>query len=65
MDREDIIEALESTAANRRDRGGISDPRSPDRADIRLWRDRLVRFLEEIEGDLTVGEIIEVLEDYS
>jgi hypothetical protein len=65
MDSNEIIEALESTSGNRRDRGGISDPRMPDAADIRLWRDRLLRFFEDLDAEVTVSEIVEALEDYT
>lgn len=64
MDRDDIIEALETTAGNRRSQGRLGDPAVGDETDIRLWRDRLLRFFEELAGDLTVGEIVDVLEDY-
>lgn len=63
MDRDDIIEAMESTA-NSRKRESFTRPAIADAADMRLWRDRLVRFLEELETDLSVGEILEALEDY-
>jgi hypothetical protein len=61
MDRDDIIEAMESTATSRKAES-YTRPAIADAADIRLWRDRLIRFLEELEGDLTVTEIIEALE---
>lgn len=61
---EEVIEALESTAPNRKDRGRLDDPRVPSEADIRLWRDALARFLGEIDADLTAGEIIAALEEY-
>lgn len=62
MDRDEIIEALESTAPNRGDRGMIGDPRVPSDADIRLWRDGVIRFLTELDSDLTVAEVIDALD---
>lgn len=62
---EEIIDALESTAGNRKNHGRIGDPAVPDKQDITDWRNRLMRFLEELDADITVGEIRSVLEDYS
>lgn len=64
VDNDEIIEALESTAGNRKERGRIGDPGVGDKQDVILWRNHLMRFLEEIDGDLTVDEIKSVLEDY-
>ena len=62
---EEIIDALESTAGNRRNRGRLGDPQTSDHADIRLWRDTLLRFFEEIDGDVCVTEIVDALESWS
>ncbi|WP_285020250.1 hypothetical protein [Novosphingobium sp. fls2-241-R2A-195] len=64
MGPQDIIEAMESTA-NSRKRETFTRPAIADAADMRLWRDHLLRFLEELDLDLTVTEIIDALEDYS
>ena len=61
---DEIIEALESTANNRNDRGRIGDPATSDKADIILWRNNLMRFLEELDGDLTIEDLRDALEDY-
>lgn len=63
MDHDDIIEAMESTAKSRTPES-YTRPSIANAADIRLWRDHLIRFLEELQSDLTVGEIIEALENY-
>lgn len=60
----EIVDALESTAPNRRDRGRIDDPRTASDADIRLWRDALLRFLNEMEPFMCVDEIVAALEEY-
>lgn len=60
----EVIEALESTAPVRNNRGRIGDPQTSDAADIRLWRDRLMEFLEEIDTNLSVGEVIFALEGW-
>lgn len=62
---EEIIEALENSAGNRKDRGRIGDPATGDHADIILWRNHLMRFFEDLDGDLTVDEIRRTLEDYN
>lgn len=61
----EVIEALESTAPVRKNRGRIGDPQTSDSADIRLWRDSLMTFLEEIDTDLSVGEVIFALEGWT
>lgn len=61
----EVIEALESTAPVRKNRGQMGDPQTSDAADIRLWRDSLLSFLEEIDTDLSVGEVIFALEGWT
>lgn len=61
---DEIIEALESTAPNPKNRGRIDDPQVTSDADTRLWRDAIVRFLSEVDRDVTAGEIIAALEEY-
>ncbi|WP_404480013.1 hypothetical protein [Novosphingobium sp. BL-52-GroH] len=63
MDRDDIIEAMESTAQSRKRTESLKSPFA-DSADMRLWRDHLLRFLEELDGDITISEVVEALEDY-
>ena len=64
MDDDDIIAAMESTASVRADRGRIGDPSTADHADTRLWRDRLMRFFDELDESVTVAEIRTALEDW-
>ncbi len=61
---EDIVDALENTAVNRKDRGRIGDPAVCDHADVILWRNRLLLFLESLDGDYTVDDIRNTLENY-
>lgn len=61
---DEIIEAMENTAGSRKDKGRLGDPSVADATDIRLWRDHLLRFFEDIDGDITVDEIVIALEDW-
>lgn len=61
---EDIIDALEATAGNRKARGRLGDPVVSDRMDIIHWRNHLLLFLESLDGDYTVTDIRETLENY-
>lgn len=65
MDSDDIIDVLEGTTPCPRERGSRDRVRTADRADTVLWRDSLMRFLTELDGDLTVTELREALESYS
>lgn len=62
MDEDDIIEALEGAAPG----SGGSALKSPmaSKADIRLFARSIMRFLEDLDGDLTVQELREVLDGY-
>lgn len=60
---DEILEALESTAPVSGDRGRIGDPKTSSDADVNLWRRSLLRFLNELDEDLTIGEVRRVLED--
>lgn len=60
---EEIIEALESTAPNRK-AGDQFGRTNASARDIRLHRDYLMRFLDELDGGITVGELRNVLEDW-
>lgn len=62
---DEVIEALESTTPVRGARGRIDDPVTASAADTRLWRDGLLRFLGEIDENLTVFEVKEALESYN
>lgn len=61
---DEIVEALESSAPVKGDRGRIGDDRTATAADVNLWRRSLLRFLNEIDEDATVGDLRRVLEDY-
>ena len=60
---DEIIEAMESTAPASKRPESLHSPFA-DSGDMRLWRDRLVRFIGELEPDTTAGEIVEALEEY-
>jgi len=62
---EDIIEALESSAPVRKNRGRMGDPSTGDKADTILWSESLLRFFNELDDNITVREIRTALEDYS
>jgi hypothetical protein len=59
-------EALEATTVTPRS-GGFDTPASANasRRSILAHRDSLLRFLGELDGDMTVSELREALEDYS
>ncbi len=61
---DEIVDALESSARVRGDHGGIGERRTASAADLNLWRRSLLRFLNEIDEDATVGDLRRVLEDY-
>lgn len=42
----------------------VSPPASPTREAVLGKRDALMRFLDEIDGDLSIAELREALEDY-
>lgn len=65
MDADDIIAALESTAKGRPPHKHSDRSPTPDQQDIRLYRDQLLRFLRELDTDLTVGEMVEALDSYA
>lgn len=60
---EEIIEALESTAPNRK-AGDAFSRTNANKYEIKNHRDYLLRFLEELDTGLSVGEVISVLEEY-
>lgn len=63
MDEEEIIAALESTAKSGK-RGTADRSFTPDQSEVRLYRDQLLRFLRELDTDVTAGELIEALDSY-
>ncbi|MBO9099972.1 hypothetical protein J5287_11905 [Rhizobium sp. K1/93] len=64
MDPQEIYEALEATAAGRK-QGRMCDARAnASKTDILNRRDSLMRFLEEVDGDLSVAELRDALEQY-
>lgn len=56
---EEIIEALEASAMRRN-----SNRSTASRRDIANHRDMLMRFLDELDGSLSVSEVREALEEY-
>lgn len=61
---DDIIEALEASAPN--SATAAIDPRAnASRRDVLTHRDRIMRFLDELDGDLSVSEVRSALEDYA
>jgi hypothetical protein len=61
----EVVEAMESTAPVRKNRGRIGNPQTSDLADIRFWSDGLLSFLGEIDGDLSVSEVIYALGEWT
>lgn len=59
---DEIHDALESTAPFPSN-GMIDGRRVASSADVRLWRDQLARFLDELDGALTVQEVREALDE--
>lgn len=62
-DADDIIEVLEGTTPCARVRG-TDRVRTAEHSDAVLWRNSLMRFLSELDGDLTVEAVRSALEDY-
>ena len=64
--RNDIWAALESTTDVNDRRGGfaITARQTPNSREVMARRDSLMRFLEEIDGDLSVGEVRDALESW-
>ena len=60
---QDIWGALESTATNS-DRKMIDPRANASKRDVRLWRDHIMRFLDELDAELTIGEVRETLSEY-
>ena len=60
---QDIWDALESTATNS-DRKLIDPRANASKRDVRLWRDHIMRFLDELDAELTIGEVREALSEY-
>lgn len=64
MNPEDIIEALEMATAAPTSHGGIPDHANASRRDILNYKRSIMRFIGELDAELTVGEIRAVLEEY-
>lgn len=60
---QDVFDALEATTIGRKQHSWDYKA-NPSQRDILNHRDSLLRFLEEIEGDLSVLELREALEEY-
>ena len=59
-----IVATLEETAPNRD--GKLVSPRATaNKADILNWRDTVMKFMSELDGDLTVEEVCATLADYA
>lgn len=64
-DREVVVEALEAHSINRAaGKGYTNDRASANKHDIVIFKSQLLRFLEDLDEDMNVGEIIGILEDY-
>jgi hypothetical protein len=61
---QDVWDALEATTPNR-SRATVDPPANASRRDVTLYRDTLLRFLSELDAELSVGEIREALEEYT
>lgn len=60
IDNAEVWEALESTVANRKEYKANATT-----IDILNHRDHLMRFLLEIDGEISVAELRDALEEYS
>lgn len=60
---QEIIEALESTAPNKDERY-IGKRANTSVREIHAHRDYLMRFLNELDAGITVGELRDALENY-
>lgn len=58
----DVWDALEATAIQRA--AGFVVPANASRRSILNHRDYLMRFLNEVDADISVAELREALEDY-
>lgn len=61
---DEIIDALESTTKSRA-KTPLGSMGEPSVHDYRAHRDDLLRFLDELDGDISVSELREALENYS
>lgn len=64
LDPQEIFDALEATTTGRKQTRASFPIANAERRDILNHRDGLLRFLEEIDGDLSVSELREALEEY-
>lgn len=66
MNDEDIHAALESTTNVGKSRQRAIDPdATPNKRDVYTRRDDILRFLEELDGSLTVADVRSALEEYN
>ncbi|WFS01618.1 hypothetical protein [Rhizobium tumorigenes] len=64
IDPQEIYEALEATATGRK-QGRMYDARAnASKTDVLNRRDSIMRFLEEVDGELSVAELRDALEQY-
>ncbi|KQT52245.1 MULTISPECIES: hypothetical protein [unclassified Aureimonas] len=60
----DVWEALEATTPSGRKPSAARQIGGPTKREHNEHRDRIMRFLGEVEGDMTVAEVREALEEY-
>lgn len=65
MDQESVWAALEASTDPKRKNGPTLDPPATATRNMTLaWKRRLMLFLEEVDGDMTVADLREALEAY-
>lgn len=64
IDQQEIHDALEATALGKRQREGWNYKANASKRDCLNHRDGLLRFLEEVDGSLSVADLREALEEY-
>lgn len=60
-EQEQVFEALESTTAAKQTPFA---PATASQQEVRNHRDALVRFLNEIDANLSISELVDILEQY-
>ena len=64
MIEQDIIEVLEATATNSKAGNFSNLNANTSYRDIQNYKNSIMRFLEELDAEITVGELRGVLEEY-
>lgn len=62
MDRDDLEQAIEIAIGDQLSHEGFK-PRAVSNSAVARWRNQLRRMLRELEPDVTVGEMLEALDE--